>query len=368
MSALSTQQEILTGILNLHLLVIIMPRVPRNYYNSGMLSAIGNTPLIALSRVIPQAQFKLFAKLESLNPGGSMKDRPALKMVQDALDRGIVGPDTVIVESSSGNMGIGLAQACRYFNLRFICVVDPKTTAQNLTLLRAYGAEIDLVTEPDAAGGFLKSRLNRVNELLRLIENCYWPNQYSSPQNSLAHHVTMSEIVRDLGQPADYLFAATSTCGTVRGCSEYVRQNNLPTKIFAVDAVGSVIFGHPPAGRLIPGHGAAIRPPLFQTGIADECVHISDLESVTGCRRLVRDEALLMGGSSGAVISAVEKVKHRIPDDAVCVAILADRGERYLDTIYSDDWVLNHFGEVSHLWRGPSRSNSTTTTAISRTA
>src|SRR5262249_7486888 len=131
--------------------------------NDGVLSAIGNTPLVRLKRIFPDLRLRLYAKLEALNPGGSMKDRPAFTILSEALTSGVVTRDTVVIESSSGNMGIGLAQACSYLGLRFICVVDPKTTAQNVRLLEAYGAEVDRVTEPDErTGEFLQARLNRV--------------------------------------------------------------------------------------------------------------------------------------------------------------------------------------------------------------
>lgn len=319
--------------------------------NDGILSAIGNTPLVRLTKVMPDAPFSLYAKLEALNPGGSMKDRPAISIIQHALETGAIGSDTVIIESSSGNMGIGLAQACCYLGLRFICVVDPKTTSQNLSILRAYGAEIDLVSEPDRiTGEFLQARLDRVRQLLRSIDNSYWPNQYSNRYNFVAHRQTMEEIVTALGGEVDYLFCATSTCGTMRGCAEYVRDHNLKTKIVAVDAAGSVIFGGPRTKRLIPGHGAAIVPELYQPGLVDEYIHVSDLDCVVGCRRLARQEAIVAGGSSGAILMAVESMRRNIPANAVCVVILADRGERYLDTIYSDEWVSKHFGDVSHLW------------------
>jgi len=319
--------------------------------NEGILSAIGNTPLIRLTKVMPDAPFDLYAKLEALNPGGSMKDRPAISIIQHGIETGAIQTDTVIVESSSGNMGIGLAQACCYFGLRLICVVDPKITSQNLSILRAYGAEIDLVSEPDRiTGEFLQARLDRVKQLLRSIDNSYWSNQYSNRYNSAGHHRTMQEIVTSLGGGVDYLFCATSTCGTMRGCAEYVRDHNLKTKIVAVDARGSVIFGGQRTKRLIPGHGAAIVPELYEPGLADEYIHVSDLDCVVGCRRLARQEAVIAGGSSGAILMAVESIRHNIPANAICVLILADRGERYLDTIYSDEWVIKHFGNVSHLW------------------
>lgn len=319
--------------------------------DAGVLSAVGNTPLIRLSRVFENARFKVYAKLESLNPGGSTKDRPALSIISRAIETGAVRAGDIVVESSSGNMGIGLAQACSYFGLRFICVVDPKTTRQNVQLLRAYGAEVDVVTEPDpSTGEYLQARIDRVKELLHENKNGFWPNQYSNVYNPIAHHQTMGEIVTALGTGPDYLFCATSTCGTLRGCAEYVKANNLKTEIIAVDAIGSVIFGGRKSKRLIPGHGAALRPGLFQAELAQKCVHVSDLDCVVGCRRLTRREALLVGGSSGGVLMALDRIKAEIPFGAICALLFPDRGERYLDTIYSDAWVEEHFGNVSHFW------------------
>jgi len=319
----------------------------------GILSTIGQTPLVRLTRVLGDCGFQLFAKLEGFNPGGSAKDRPALKILQEAMKKGAVRPGTVVIESSSGNLGIGLAQACRYFGLRFICVVDPKTTPQNIRILRAYGAEIDLVAEPDpVTGEFLQARINRVQALLQTIEDSFWTNQYANLSNAQAHYrTTMHEIAASLEGKIDYLFVATGTCGTLRGCTEYIRDHHLGTKVFAVDAVGSVIFGGQPAKRLIPGHGAARRPELYRDDLADECLRVTDLDCVVGCRRLVRHEAILAGGSSGGVIMAVEQVKQRIPRGTTCAVILHDRGERYLDTVYSDEWVAEHFGDIEHLWQ-----------------
>lgn len=320
--------------------------------NDGVLSAIRHTPLVRLRRIFRDAPFQVFAKLEALNPGGSIKDRPAVSIIQQGIRTGAISEETVIVESSSGNMGIGLAQVCSYYGLRFICVVDPKTTPQNIRILQAYGAEIDLVTEPDpVTGEFLQARIDRVHSLRASLDNSFWPDQYSNEYNSYAHHETMKEILSAFDREVDYLFCAASTCGTLRGCAEYIREQHLSTRIFAVDAKGSVIFGGAQAKRLIPGHGASVRPPLFRPDFAQECVHVSDLDCLVGCRRLVREEAILAGGSSGGVLMAVEYTKHRIPSGAICVCIFPDRGERYLDTIYSDSWIEEHFGDVSHLWQ-----------------
>lgn len=328
--------------------------------DEGILSTIGNTPLVKLSRIFVNSPFELFAKLEGLNPGGSSKDRSALNFLKAAMAQGQIGPDTVIIESSSGNLGIGLAQVCCYYGLRFICIVDPKTTPQNIRIIKAYEAEIDLVSEPDpVTGEFLQARIDRVKTLRLNIKNSFWPNQYANPANVEAHYqTTMPEIVSALNGKIDYLFCAASTCGTVRGCSEYTRDHKIKAKIVAVDAVGSVIFGGKPGKRLIPGHGAGRRPELFRPEMADECIHVTDLDCVVGCRRLLHKEAILAGGSSGGVLTAIEKFKHRIQPGAVCVAILHDRGERYLDTIYSDDWVAEHFGDVSPYWSDEAEEES----------
>jgi cysteine synthase A len=148
----------------------------------------------------------------------------------------------------------------------------------------------------------------------------------------------------------DYLFCSTGTGGTLTGCAQYIRDRGLTTTLVGVDALGSVLFGGVSGPRLLPGHGAAVRPELFDPALADEVVHVSDLDCVVGCRTLTDREAILAGGSSGAVTAALGKYAERIPAGSNVVMIFPDRGDRYLDTIYSDDWVRAHFGEVSHLW------------------
>jgi cysteine synthase A len=214
--------------------------------------------------------------------------------------------------------------------------------------LKAYGSEIDLVSTPDPnTKEFLAARITRVRQLLCIYRKSFWTNQYANEFNSLAHHQTMYEIISSLEDKVDYLFCATSSCGTLRGCAEYVRSHGLKTKIIAVDALGSLIFGNKKANRLIPGLGAGIKPPLYQADFADDFIHVSDMDCVVGCRRLLRQEAILSGGSSGGVIMAIERIKSSIPNDATCVGIFPDRGERYLDTIYSDSWVKENIGNLS---------------------
>jgi N-(2-amino-2-carboxyethyl)-L-glutamate synthase len=319
---------------------------------NGILSTIGGTPLVELTRIFRHWPIRFFAKLEQFNPGGSTKDRPAFLIIERGLHNGTIRPGTIVIESSSGNMGIGLAQACSYYKLHFIAVVDPKTTAQNISLLKAYNATVEMVEAPDPqTGEYLPARIQRVRKLMEVYPNSYWPNQYASVENSEAHHRTMEEICVALDGDLDYLFCATSTCGTLRGCAEYCRKHGLKTKIVAVDAVGSVIFGGKKSKRLIPGHGAAIVPDLYQDGLADDHIDVTDRECVLGCHRMVREETLLAGGSSGAIVSAIERYAPKMFFGAVCVAILPDRGERYLDTIYNRAWVFEHFGEIENLWK-----------------
>jgi cysteine synthase A len=270
-------------------------------------------------------------------------------MVRGAMKRGALGKDSVLIESSSGNLGIGLAQLCRYFGMRFICVVDPKTTAQNIQIMRAWGAQIDRVEQPDpATGDFLTARIARVKQLLAEIPNSFWSNQYANLDNAAAHHATMSEIVEAFdGEGPEYLICTVSSCGTLRGCGEFIRANGLRTKVIAVDAVGSIIFGGERKSRLIPGHGAGRVPELLDASFASEVVRVTDLDCVVGCRRLLHHEAILAGGSSGGAVSALARVIKRLPRGSRCVVVLCDRGERYLDTIYSDDWVRHHFGDFA---------------------
>jgi 2,3-diaminopropionate biosynthesis protein SbnA len=314
--------------------------------DNNILTQVGHTPLILLEKTSRQLSLQLYGKLEMLNPGGSIKDRPALLMLTKALESGQLEKGGTVIESSSGNMAIGLAQACRYLELSVVVVVDPKINKHTLKILQAYGARIEQVTRADEDGNYLNRRLERVQELVDRIPGGFWPNQYGSKYNPAAHYQTMDEIVSALPTPPDYLLAATSTCGTIMGCAKYVRQHNLPTKLIAVDAAGSVIFGASPANRLVPGHGAGRPSDLLDREAIDRVIHITDRECVLGCRSLLSQEAILAGGSSGAVRVAARKLRADLPSDVTCALILPDSGERYLDTIYNDEWVEEHFEAI----------------------
>lgn len=317
--------------------------------NAGILSTIGRTPLVFLSNLFPAATTAFYAKLEMFNPGGSSKDRTALHLLSKAMEHGELNHNSTVIESSSGNMAIGLAQVCRMLDLHLIVVTDPKINRHTLDLIKAYGAQIERVTEADSDGNYLKNRLRRVRYLRDTIPDSYWPNQYSNRMNPEAHFETMNEIVNLCPAPPDYILAATSTCGTIMGCAKYVRQHNLNTKIVAVDAVGSVIFGKTKGRRLIPGHGAGKKSDLLDESLIDHVFQMTDKECVIGCRRLLQYESILAGGSAGAVVMAADKLVSLIPENSTCVMIFSDSGERYLDTIYNDSWVKKNLGKIEKL-------------------
>ncbi len=313
-----------------------------NSYTS-ILDSIGETPLISLKRLNTSTGLKIYGKMENFNPGGSIKDRTSKEILLKALELGTVSKGDTIIESSSGNMAIGLAQACLFYGLQLIVVVDPKANQHTLKIIKAYGAKISTVDKPLESGGYLAARLKRVQELLSDTPDSFWTNQYGNVENPLTHLTTMREIKESLKRDPDYIFVATSTCGTLMGCAEYIHLNNLSTKVIAVDAKGSVIFGQQSKPRLIPGHGAGLASQFLDTSKISKAVLVSDLECVQGCHHLLKNEAILAGGSSGGVISALYKSLNYIPKGSVCVIMICDRGERYLDTIYNATWVHKHF-------------------------
>jgi cysteine synthase A len=305
-----------------------------------LVSLIGNTPLVELEKLFQGSSTRVFAKLEMFNPGGSIKDRPALNMIQQAVAAGRITSNSHLVESSSGNLAIAIAMIAGLMNLRFTAIVDPNITKTNCDLIKVYGGQIDLVAEKDEEGGYLCSRIRRVHHLLDELPGAVWLNQYSNPDNQYAHYEgTGAEIVRDMPVAPTHLFIGVSTCGTIMGIARRLREAWPDIRVVAVDVVGSVIFGAPSAKRQLPGIGASRVPEQLDSRKIDEVVYVTEWESVQGCRRLVRDEGLLAGGSSGSIIAAVEKMAPCLPHGSVIVTVLPDRGERYLDSVYNSDWL-----------------------------
>ncbi|GGZ31350.1 2,3-diaminopropionate biosynthesis protein SbnA [Echinicola pacifica] len=316
---------------------------------NNIVGTIGETPLVRLDKLFPSSHASFYGKLEAANPSGSLKDRTSIFIVKRALEEGEISRGHTIIESSSGNMALGLAQACIHYGLKLIVVVDPNLNAHTEKLLKAYGAQIEYVKTPAEEGGFLAARLNRVQELLKDIPNSFWTNQYGNKNNPLAHHKTIDEIMRDLSGAVDYLFVSTSTCGTLMGYADYIAENHHRTKVIAVDALGSVLFGGRPAPRLIPGHGAGVQSQFLDSDKIEGHIKVSDLDCIKGCWSLLKKEGILCGGSTGGVVAAISRYIRHIPDGSNCVFLLADKGERYLDTIYNPDWVLTNFPESKAL-------------------
>jgi cysteine synthase A len=262
-------------------------------------------------------------------------------MLEDALAQGIITPATRVIESSSGNMGVGLAQACRYHGLGLTCVVDIRAHERSLRAMRALGADVRVVSDRDAPdGNLLAARLRLVAELVATTPDAFWPNQYANRSNAAAHAAgAIREIDEALDGALDYVFVATSTTGTLRGCCDYLHAHGRATKVVAVDAVGSALFGGAPGQRLLPGFGAGVETQLSIDVDFDRLVRVSDLDCVIGCRRLAAREAILAGASSGGVLVALERLADELAAHSSCAVILPDGGSGYLETVYDDAWV-----------------------------
>jgi 2,3-diaminopropionate biosynthesis protein SbnA len=306
----------------------------------SVFDCVGNTPVVALRRLFPEPGVEVLAKLELMNPGGSMKDRSARYIIEAGLAEGSIRPGSTVVESSSGNFGIALAMAALLHGLRFVCVVDPKTTTANVALLRRLGATVEIVSEPDEAGGYLHTRIRRVKELVAEMPGAVWINQYANDRNWQAfYHGTGAELAQQLVRPPSHLFAPVSTTGSILGCSRRLRERFPDLRVIAVDAVGSVIFGSAPASREIPGIGSSRVPELFRPEEIDDVVHVDDVEAADCCRDLLATEGIFAGGSSGAVVAAIRRTLPRLASPSRVLAIFPDRGDRYLDLVYDDDWL-----------------------------
>ncbi|WKD57777.1 putative siderophore biosynthesis protein SbnA [Corynebacterium capitovis DSM 44611] len=304
-----------------------------------LLSAVGRTPLVAFTGFSQAPGARVWGKLESFNPGGSAKDRTARALVQDATERGVLGPGSIVVESSSGNLGVALAREAVVGGWKFHCVVDRRTNQATLAHIRALGATIHEVTEPDPeTGDWLTARRTRVAELKDEL-GAINLDQYSNRAAFDAHSEgTMREIVAQLGHAPDVLVVAVSTTGTVGGCARYIAEHGLHTRVVVVDAVGSVLFGGERGQRILPGYGAGVVTDLSRETTPDDIVRVTAAEAVDAARALAKSTGFLPGASGGAVCVGVEKCLHDDPS-AEIVAIFHDDGRAYLDTVYNDEWV-----------------------------
>lgn len=306
--------------------------------HDSVVSCIGATPLVHLRRLFPAEGPQVYAKLEFLNPGGSVKDRAARYVVERGLADGVIGPGTRIVESTSGNFGVALAMTARLYDLRLTLVVDPHITASNLAILRCYGAAIEMVDTPAPSGGFVQARVDRVRDLIAADPSALWINQYANRLIPEAHYQgTAEEILEAFPGPIDYLVLAVSTTGTLNGIAQRLRERHGRLRVVAVDAVGSVVFGGHAQPRRVPGIGSARVPELLDEHLVDRVVHVGDDDAIHGCHELLAREAIFAGGSSGSVVAAIQKLAPELDTSASVVTLLPDRGDRYLGLIYGTD-------------------------------
>lgn len=285
-------------------------------------------------------------KLEGLNPGGSIKLKTAVALIEDLANRFGIGPGDRLIESSSGNLGIALGTLCATRGIDLTIVADPNTNSAAIRTMRAQGTTVVVVTERDANGGFLQTRIDYIRAQLARNRKLFWPNQYANRANSSAHYrYTARSILKELPDVGAVLIGV-STSGTLMGCREFFGEHRPATRIIAVDSEGSILFSDTGAPRLIPGIGASLRPGLLVDHGDYERVVVPEVETVAACHMVARRYGLLVGGSTGTVLAAARRLAPTLRNGEPVVAIAPDTGERYLETIYSEQWVADHFPDI----------------------
>lgn len=303
--------------------------------------AMTNTPMLALRVSSGHTSRVLRIKLEQTNPTGSVKYRTAIGLVA-ALDADeALRPGTRVVESTSGNLGIALARVLGDLGCHLIAVVDPKVPEGARDLLAGSGASVVEVTEPDARGGYLLTRLEKVRELLDDDPDLRWTNQYSNRANPEVHRATLArEIVAQTAGAVDAVLVAVSTGGTLAGISEALRVSSPAARIYAVDVKGSIVTSDVAHPHLLTGVGATRRSSFLRPGHYDGALRVADVEAIACCRMLALDTGLALGGSSGAIVAAfTAALGSRLAHARCPVAVMPDGGDRYLATIYDDRWL-----------------------------
>jgi 2,3-diaminopropionate biosynthesis protein SbnA len=288
----------------------------------------------------------LFLKCEGFNFPGSIKLKAANAMVEGAEKEGILRAGSALVESSSGNLGLALSMIAANKGYDFVCVTDSRCNTSIMRFMQALGARVHMITHAaaDSDGGLLGARISYVRALCASDKRYVWLNQYTNPGNPNAHFRTTAPAITCAFPQLDVLFIGAGTTGTLMGCARYLREWPRPVHVVAVDSVGSVTFGSPAARRMIPGLGTAVRPPQLDQSFIDEVVLVEEPDTIRTCRRLA-EHGFLFGGSTGTVVfAAINWLKQHNANDLTAVAIAPDLGERYVDTIYNNEWVQDHFG------------------------
>ncbi len=293
---------------------------------TSILETIGDTPHVRLKRLFPDRE--VWLKLERANPGGSIKDRIALSMIEDAERRGILKPESVIIEPTSGNTGIGLAMVAAVKKYRLILVMPDSMSIERRRLMTAYGAQLELT--PREKG--MKGAIERANELARTTTNSWIPQQFENPANIEIHRkTTAEEILRDFPSGIDIFITGVGTGGHLTGVGETMKKKFPRTKVYAIEpALSPVISGGQPGPHPIQGLGAGFIPKNLHTEVLDGAIQITKEEAFAYAQRCAREEGILVSISSGAALAAVSKKIGELPAGGVLLTVCYDTGERYL--------------------------------------
>jgi N-(2-amino-2-carboxyethyl)-L-glutamate synthase len=289
----------------------------------------------------------LFLKCEGFNFAGSIKLKPAIEMITALEREGRIDSCSVLVESSSGNLGVALAVVAAARGYSLVCVMDCNSNRATRKIIEVLGASVIVVDTPDPVTGWLGARFNQVRDLCQQDARCVWLNQHANRFNWMSHYWTTAPAVERCFPDLGVLFVGVGTSGTLMGCGRYFKERSPGVTIVAVDAVGSATFGGKSGPRLIPGLGASVRPLLLDDGYLDDVVHVEEAATIAACRSLAA-RGFLFGGSTGTVVAGAQAwlQMHGRPG-LRCVAIAPDLGDRYIETIYDDAWVDAHFGELA---------------------
>ncbi|HEX6921898.1 MAG TPA: cystathionine beta-synthase [Actinomycetes bacterium] len=312
------------------------------YYES-MVDLVGNTPLVKLNRVAAHVPALVLAKVEYLNPGGSVKDRIAVRMIDAAEQSGALKPGGTIVEPTSGNTGVGLAMVAQQRGYHCVFVLPDKVSADKINVLKAYGARVE-VCPTAVAPEDPRSYYSVSDRLVREIPGAWKPDQYSNPENPRSHYEsTGPEIWEQTDGRITHFVAGVGTGGTISGTGRFLKEaSHGAVKVIGADPEGSVYSGGTGRPYLVEGVGEDFWPAAYDRGIADEIVAVSDRDSFLMTRRLAREEGMLVGGSCGMAVVAALRVAERLTPDDVVVVLLPDSGRGYLGKIFSDEWMADY--------------------------